>query len=183
MRRSSSPRAASAYSSRMRSSASRLHACAGMVSHSSSLSAAFFLFAPQMHQTQVSAHGQQPTNGRSGGPVLLCAIPHLDIDILGQILGIVCVFEVRQRKVVYGCFCALIQLCQCFTLPSGNAEKQLLQLELIFRGIFSCHQHTEHGLLSPAICVMREAGGLLHGLKNFMFSVASFSEDWNTLMY
>ena len=142
-----------------------------------------FLFVPQMHKAQVSAHGQQPTNGRPGGPILLCAIPHLYIDILSQILGIVCVFEVRQRKAVHSRFCALIQLCQCFTLPSGNAEKQLLQLELIFRGIFSCHQHTEHGLLSPVIRVMREAGGLLHGLKNFTVSVVSFSEVWNILMY
>ena len=63
-------------------------------------------------------------------------------------------------------------------------QKQLLQLvPLLRRGIFSCHQHTEHGFASPVIWVMREAGGLLHGLKNFMVSVVSFSEDWNTLMY
>ena len=94
------------------------------------------------------------------------------------------VFEVRQRQAVHRRPRVLIQLRQRLALPSGNAVEQLLQLvPLLRRGIFSCHQHTEHGLLSPVIRVMREAGSLLHRLKNFMFSVVSVSEGWKALMY
>ena len=52
---------------------------------------------PQAHQAQVSAYGQQPAHGRSCGPVLFRAVPHLHVDVLCEILRVVRVFEVRQR--------------------------------------------------------------------------------------
>ena len=52
---------------------------------------------PQAHQAQVSAHGQQPAHRRSGESVLFRAVPHLHIDVLRQVLRVLCVFEVGQR--------------------------------------------------------------------------------------
>ena len=102
---------------------------------------------PQTHQAQAAAHRQQPAHGGTGGAVLRRAVPHLHIDILREILRIVGVPEVGQRKTVHRRPRALIQLRQRFTLPAGNVEQQLLQLvSILCRHIFGCHQHTEHGL-------------------------------------
>ena len=103
--------------------------------------------APQTHQAQAAAHRQQPAHGGTGGAVLRRAVPHLHIDILREILRIVGVPEVGQRKAVHRRPRALIQRRQRVTLPAGNVEQQLLQLvSILCRRIFGCHQHTEHGL-------------------------------------
>ena len=54
-------------------------------------------FPPQARQAEVSAYSQQPAHGRAGGPVLLRAVLHLHIDVLRQVLRVLCVFEVGQR--------------------------------------------------------------------------------------
>lgn len=103
--------------------------------------------APQTHQAQAAAHGQQPSHRRSAGAVLRRAVPHLHIDVLCEILRILRVFEVGQRKAVHRRARAPVQLRQGVTVTTGNAEKRLLQLvPILCRHIFGCHQHTEHGL-------------------------------------
>ena len=138
--------------------------------------------APQAHQAEIAAHGQQPAHGRAGGAVLCRAVPHLHIDVLCEILGIVRVFEVRKRKTAHRRARALIQLRQSVTVTTGNADEQSLQFAaLLRRRIFGCHQHTEHGLFSPVIRVMHGKDDLLHGIFYFYDSVSFASSNCSIL--
>ena len=100
---------------------------------------------PQTHQAQVAAHGQQPAHRRAGGTVLPCAVPHLHIHVLCEILCIMRIFEVGKCKAVHRRPRAPVQLCQGFVLSAGNVDQHLLQLvPILCRSIFGCHQQAEH---------------------------------------
>ena len=133
--------------------------------------------APQTHQTQAAAYGQQPAHGGTGGTILRRAVPHLHIDILREILCIVGVPEVGKCKAVHRRSRALVQRRQRLMFTAGNALQQLLQFApVLCRCIFGCHQHTEHGLLSPVIRVMHGKDVLLHERKvKFSRLALSFS--------
>ena len=57
----------------------------------------------------------------------------LHIDVLGEILRVLRVFEVGKRKAVHRCARALIQLRQSVTVTTGNAEEQSLQFAALLR--------------------------------------------------
>ena len=139
-------------------------------------------FAPQAHQTEVAAYRQQPPHRRAGGAVLRRAVPHLHIDVLRQVLRVVRVFEVGKRKTVHRRPRAPVQLRKSFTLTTGNADQQLLQLvPILYRSVFGCHQQAEHKLPSPVIRVMHEKDDLLHGIFYFYDSVSFASLNCSIL--
>jgi len=61
-------------------------------------------------------------------------------------------------------------------------NQQLLQLvSILWRRIFGCHQHTEHGLFSPVIRVMHGKDDLLHGIFYFYDSISFASLNCSIL--
>lgn len=99
------------------------------------------LLPPQLCPAEVPAYGQDPAQGRAGGAVLLRVVPHLHVDVLGEVLRVLRVPEVRECQASTALLClglaALVCLLSALTaVPWTRWLLQEYESEGIWRAIW-----------------------------------------------